>query len=258
MTSVAPRVVDWASNQRQLEYVNKLALQEILSLYNAISSFDPHQASQYLLDAVPDVVLEHHGVATELSLAWWEDLFDGVDTPPPTTPPPPPVEQLKIQTNWANSMLYAGKSPMVRLASVAKQHVYGAQRNLVAENSSKLNVGFARMAKSNACDFCRVLASRGAVYSTEAGAQYVGLSSENKKSRIRGVRREGQRYHDHCRCTVAPAAEHLDLNLPSYYDKFNEEYLAAVSLLDKSQSASGRVYTMSNVTAAMRELRRAG
>lgn len=267
MTAPILRVVDWDAIQQQLAFVNRHALEDLLAVYNTVSGFDAHRVRQYLLDAVPAIVETYGGAASELSLAWWDDLFDGIESPPPVAPAPPPSAQLVAQTRWATAPLFTGASPATRLASVIKQHIYGAQRGVVTASSQQADVRYARVARSNACNFCRVIASRGAVYGSAERARVVGATGmqnhysdgsargrREKQGRIRGIRKAGETYHDHCRCTVVPSASHLDLNLPAYYEKFEQEYDTAVSMLDRANGGKPGVYSMSAVTAMMREL----
>ena len=93
--------------------------------------------------------------------------------------------------------------------------------------------GWARHASANACAFCAMLATRGAVYKTQAGALSVtGVNlggTDYRKMRRTGATREGilrgsrattidqggrkgratkrplgERYHDHCHCVAIP------------------------------------------------------
>lgn len=60
-------------------------------------------------------------------------------------------------------------------------------------------VGYQRVARPGACDFCSMLAGRGAVYLTRERAAEVGRSG-----RVRGSRMVGESYHDGCGCVPEP------------------------------------------------------
>lgn len=77
----------------------------------------------------------------------------------------------------------------------------GRQTVLATVESESRIVGYRRVTAASACAFCAMLASRGAVYASEAGATRVGAG---RTDRIRGTQSPGASYHDHCRCTAEP------------------------------------------------------
>lgn len=60
--------------------------------------------------------------------------------------------------------------------------------------------GYRRVTSSGACDFCTMLAGRGAVYRTTGTASTTGQSG-----RLRGTQPAGRAFHDHCSCSIEPA-----------------------------------------------------
>jgi hypothetical protein len=67
-----------------------------------------------------------------------------------------------------------------------------------ADANPSILIGYRRVAESGACDFCKMLEGRGAVYlSARSAGQVVG-----QRGRIRGTRALGRSFHDHCRCRV--------------------------------------------------------
>jgi hypothetical protein len=67
-----------------------------------------------------------------------------------------------------------------------------------ADANPSILVGYRRVAESGACDFCKMLEGRGAVYlSAESAGQVVG-----QRGRARGSRPLGRSFHDRCRCRV--------------------------------------------------------
>lgn len=65
----------------------------------------------------------------------------------------------------------------------------------MAQGNDARILGWARVAEPGACNFCRMLATRGAVYTSRATAS---------------VTAGGSRYHYHCKCYVEPATNELD------------------------------------------------
>lgn len=66
-------------------------------------------------------------------------------------------------------------------------------------DTSRAIVGYRRVLQGDACAWCAMLASRGAVYKEASATQVVGRSGLT-----RGSREIGSSYHDHCHCTSEP------------------------------------------------------
>lgn len=85
---------------------------------------------------------------------------------------------------------------LVDVTGAASRHVLNGGRQLIVEavERDELAIGFARVTDDDPCAFCAMLASRGPAYKSRATALLT-----TKRSKKRGP---GQKYHDHCGCTV--------------------------------------------------------
>lgn len=100
---------------------------------------------------------------------------------------PPPQDQVKTSLSYATSGLYGVPSPKVdtTIAGVAQRLVLNAGRRTVLQSVARDRRARGWMRETaGGCDFCQMLASRGAVYS-EASADFAA--------------------HDHCECLAVPA-----------------------------------------------------
>jgi hypothetical protein len=100
------------------------------------------------------------------------------------------------------------------LAGGVQKTTYNGSRETVATNAFRDTTvtGYQRVPQSGCCAFCAMLASRGAVYSSESAAGTVvgrGVPVEQTKGkrggqgkgvRPRGTRDLGEDFHDYCRC----------------------------------------------------------
>lgn len=97
--------------------------------------------------------------------------------------------------------------------AVDRLTIAGSRRTVMATVAdAETIIGYRRIARAGACDFCQMLARRGVVYkSAESGGVVVG-----RRARARGNQRVGASYHDHCRCVVEPvfAAPAREIVLP--------------------------------------------
>lgn len=122
--------------------------------------------------------------------------------------------QTQASVGWALSMTdltSALEGATLRLAQKpARESVY---RSAVAAGT-----GFARLCSAEACDFCTMLASRGAVYLSADTAKTTG----NARIRPNAKQAPGSLFHDHCNCEVVEVRNARDL--PELSLKLAEEW----------------------------------
>lgn len=257
---VAPRPkLDWQLQRNQLDMLNRIAMEDLTFLFRRARMMDPWSAREYLTEALRNLIGTYGGSAADLGAAWWDEISLD-DMYFAETAQLPPQEQLVKQVRWGTAPLFGEVgNPLVRLAGVAQKHIFGMHRDTIMLNSMTTGVRYARFARADACAFCRVLSSRGAVYGSESRAKFVGSAGIQKHysdgrargarfkrgRQLRGVQKSGDKFHDHCRCVVGPDFEHMDLNEPDYWAEFEHEYDAAAAQIDG-------VITMKEITAIMR------
>jgi hypothetical protein len=115
--------------------------------------------------------------------------------------PLPPLQQVGATLGWATAPLRNGD------LATTETNVSGAVDRLVTDvgrrtlvgavQSDRQAKGWARITRPGACSFCRLMATRGAVYKNEQTAG--GDASK-------GFVGEGEfKFHNHCHCYVEPA-----------------------------------------------------
>jgi hypothetical protein len=119
----------------------------------------------------------------------------------PRPAPPPVLEQVSATVDWAVQPLWspdvlaqpvteAGSTAVAdvkaRLAAATERLVLDAGRDTIITNvqADRKAKAWARIPEPNACSFCLMLATRGAVYRTEKSADF--------------------KSHNNCRCHVEP------------------------------------------------------
>lgn len=262
MTTPVETVIDWKILRSQLHELNRYAMEDLTAVFQTGMQLDPEHARDYIEDAMYELAYTYGAAAGDLTADWWNEyqLDDVMKMPPGYTPN---MRQLTSRVRWGTVPLITKTGdPLGRLAGILQQVVFGAQRDKVQEQTMLSRTGYARLASPDACPFCRVLASRGAVYRSMTSAKYVGMSAirpvydsagnrtgeRMQPGRVRGPRQRGEKFHDHCRCMIVPKqTAKAKLELPDYYDQFEDEYYAAKAALH------GRPLTMSNITKIMRE-----
>lgn len=226
--------------------VNDLALLW-RSLYE--QGMDPVALRDALLAAVPELLVPYEVAAGELTASWYEDL----QPKSPFIAKPAavaPIEAIQASTRWALGPLFSPTSspigsPLVLLSGMAKRRVFDASRQTVLDNAdAEGGVKYARYASRTACEFCRLLATRGEVYASAAAATRVagrGKSAatnfradgsrkrggQAKGVRVRGSQKSGDKFHDHCKCIAVAVRPGTAYEPPSYVQQWDEQYIEA-------------------------------
>lgn len=218
---------DLASHAEALQHIlqdlSTITIQQLAELfrqYGDLPNFGP-----LLQQAFPEMIAPHTQAAALISAQWYDELSPSSNfhAAPIVDLPPARIDKT---VQWA---LHApgDASPLDRLAGSSKRMVMDSSRTTVIGNAKTEGVSWARYASATACEFCRILATRGAVY----GSKQSALKS-----------------HDHCRCIATPLRAGQDWTPPAYVAKWEDEYVAARATV----SAAGQPQTLNNILAAMR------
>jgi len=154
--------------------------------------------TQQIKDAYPGTVDPFIAASSTLSAQWYDQLDPGADFATELASPPKPGV-LESTVGWAIGQI----NPLEALIGSTERHIFKASRDTVALNAKREGVKFARYASANACPWCRVLATREAVYSTAGNA-------------IKG--------HDKCHCIAVPIRGDDVYTPPDYVQSWMQEY----------------------------------
>lgn len=208
--------------------------------------WDSPEILTVLSSAVPLLVAPYTSAAATVTAQWYTELAPDLEfTAAPAVDLPD--EKIAGAVKWA---LYApGKAdPLSRLAGASKRWVYDASRETVVVNAQAETIGWVRHAQSDACAFCRLLATRTeTLYRSQVSALNVvgrGKEMTDEERRLwsagedrgeggefiaqgvktRGSRQLGDKYHDDCRCEAVPVREGTTYVPPAYVAEWTQEY----------------------------------
>lgn len=252
--------VEWKTMRDTLDHVNRMAMNDLLSIMRYAQTMNAEEQRAFLVEAYRMLVSTYGGASADITAQWFTEIV-GYDGAIPAGMPS--WEQLTKEVAWGLAADKHGRSDLVsRLALLMQKRVFGAHRDTVSLNSLRTQNGWQRYARADACAFCRVLASRGAVYGSRTRATLVGMAGSQahysdgsrrgrqfKAGRVRGVRKAGETYHDHCRCVLIPESEH-DVDYPEAYD-FELQYLKAWEIAEEKYPDQDK--NMKLITKVMRE-----
>jgi len=161
---------------------------------------DPRDVAD-ALEVYPQLLDPYLAASAQLTAEWYHNLApDRGFAVEPTGLPNRGV--LVANANWALTQ----PDPVLAIGGAAERQVFKTSRDTVMLNAERENVRFARYASATACGWCRVLATRGAVY----------RSAENA---VKG--------HDNCHCIAVPERAGNPYVPPDYVAGWLDEYNTA-------------------------------
>lgn len=202
MPSVA-QIADW---QRSINALTVLAMRDINSFWSEVSRMDPAESRAVLLEIMPGLVRDYSATAGSLSADFYADSgrsgFRAIAAEPPT------VAQVQGSVGWATYPLISGEgSALTRLAGVSRRLIFTTSRETTFANTRRdAGASWARYASANACPWCRMLATRGGVYSSE---------------------RNANAGHDNCKCMAVPVRAGDSYEPPQYVKEWEQQYVDA-------------------------------
>lgn len=175
-----------------------------------------------LVQATQPLVTYYNGLSASAAVGYYEaaravEHVAGAATPQFAAAPAEAMVRASLYATGETSVraaIAAGQDPrsaretaLVRTAGAVGRHVLDGGRGSIIQSvhADKQAVGWLRVTDGNPCAFCAMLASRGAVYKSEATADFQS--------------------HDHCGCTAMPLWE--GTQLPSANRRFSELYDAS-------------------------------
>lgn len=206
-----------------------------------------HEALAFITDAYPDMVAPYAAAAADLTARWYNEQPTTGRKFTATAVPAIPADRLAVSGRWALTQ----PAPTEALQGSAQRAVFDASRQTVLTNAVREpGTTFARHASANACSFCRVLATAGAVYQTATSAERVvgrtpSLSTAAARAGVtvgdevaagrltyngaaRGKANIGDKYHDHCHCVAVAVRPGDTYEPPPYVAQWKQEYKDAI------------------------------
>ncbi|WP_440939903.1 VG15 protein [Gordonia polyisoprenivorans] len=260
--------------KRILAELVRLAGGDLATVWRRAETLDSNAFRAFLLDAFPVLTDPYAAAAANLAATWYDDA-DPASRYVAQPGPLPIAEQLQSSATWALNTS-AGSDALALLAGTLQRAIFDAARNTTVLNvESEPGARWARHASANACEFCRMLATRSAVYaSKEAATRVVGRGQEmslaDQRDRAAGRTRRsgsgqflaggtktrgnqalGDKYHDYCHCTAIEVRPGHSYEPAPYVEQWEQQYQDA-----RDAAAKGEYGAVSakNLLAAWRKL----
>lgn len=233
-----PSLADVEALQRALAALSGRVEDALTAGWGQVDPFDSRSVA-----VLVEMLGQTYGDAAATVAADWYEVqrleAGFADGFPAVLPDEPDASRFEALARWGTGPMYAATPDSAAALSL----IGGGLQRIVADmarstiltsvSQDSAAIGWARHASANACAFCAMLATRGAVYKTQAGALSVtGVNlggTDYRKMRRTGATREGilrgsrattidqggrkgratkrplgERYHDHCHCVAIP------------------------------------------------------
>ena len=257
--------------RRAQSSLSAAAVADLRKVWPKLMTMRPDKVAEALALVLEEFSAKYGTASAALAAEWFEerrDLAGATGSFRAQVAALPSEERLKILARWGVGPLFgANPDPTTALSLVSgglSRTVLMMGRDTIHESIAADPAGprYARHASANACAFCAMLASRGAVYTSEANAG--GVTGENlggtdyRKARrldggvvtaerraqiLAGSRKRtidqggrkgrvtkrplGEKYHDACRCTPVAVWPGQEYEPAPYVEKWRDAYLNA-------------------------------
>ena len=155
--------VSVAERRYLLRQVNGYAQADLRGLWAHAENLSNINFFAYIRDGFPAVADPYIAISGGLAANWFEESAPTVTA---VLADPIPLERLTTSAEWALGA-HGADAAIDRLAGTLQRAVFDGARDTTLLNVKSTNSRWARETSGNACEFCEMLAGRGAVYASD-------------------------------------------------------------------------------------------
>lgn len=225
-------------------------------LWSNASGMSSEEFRALIAEAYPELVLPYSALASEVGAQWYDSTPSDTAGYVVQLADLPTAERLNSSAVWALNN-GSGEGAISLLHGAGERAIFDGLRDTIDLNvESEPGALWARHASANACSFCRIMATRGAVYrSAESAGTVVGRSLNltvadqraiamgtatkeellarretyaiGRRKALRGTAKYGAKYHDNCHCMPVMVRPGQSYTPPPYVAQWEKDYQAA-------------------------------
>lgn len=220
-----PALSDVVAYQSAVSDLTTLSLADLITFWRSLDTADAVGSTVAVREFMPDLMDTYAPMSAELAAQFYDETRDKVK--PRSSwlsilAPGPSSDRLQDRIGWAVKGLFAPEpKPQAALSLLSGEtqlEIADTARETVQLNAEAdpAQPRYSRHASANACAFCALMATRGAVYrsANAAGA--------------------AKKYHAHCHCVAIPVFEGDEDESPPYVLDWERAYRSAVKAARKA------------------------
>lgn len=233
-----------------LREILRLANSDLVALWRLAADLDQRGLFSLLSQGVPEIVEAYRAAAVDVGVLFYDQTQDLVGSSRlVTSVAAVNHQQVESALRWAVFSPH-NKELLSLIAGIVQRHVVDGSRDYGIAAANQTGQVWVRAAHPGACNFCRLLATRGlggsGGYTSANTAVSVGGSSRgHRRRRGRDNQPTGGSFHDNCMCVPVLQSEYRP---PSYVLQWERDYRVAFdaakdkdiySVLSEMRSVSG-------------------
>lgn len=234
-----------------LREILRLANGDLLALYQLVQAQDPAVQADWLLQGVPEIVAAYRAAAVDVGLVFYAET-QGLKLGSAAAASASTVNADVLEQSLRWAIFAADPAGIVgRLAGVVQRHVVDGSREAGMLTAAETRQMWVRAAHPGACQFCRLLATRGldgvGGYTSKETATFAGMSKQGVRKAKRGRSRQakGDKFHDNCMCVPVLADAYTP---PDYVLEWERDYRNATSELNSAGDLSAVLAQMRKIS----------
>lgn len=254
-----------ADQQRAYAALSRLATADLAKLWAKLNLGKPAKLADPLAEILAALTGKYGSAAATLAADWYDEARAEANVSGKFRAAPvdvPPSDRVEALSRWGVGPMFGanpdGALALSLLSGGLQRMVANMGRDTTASAVAldPAPVQYARHASANACEFCRMLASRGPIYGKGSAVtvtgeslggkdyrkmRWLGVSSDvilqgarastvavgGRRSRASLKRSIGEKYHDDCHCVAVPVFPGQEYKPAPYVDQWEAEYAAA-------------------------------
>ena len=218
-----------------LREVLRMANGDLVALWQLADSEDRQVLFDWLQAGVPEIVEAYRTAAVDIGVEFYEQT-QGLEASPQVVQAVALTnqQQLEASLRWA-VFDRRNQEVLTAVAGIVQKHIVDGSRDYGIEAAAEAGEVWVRAAHAGACNFCRLLATRGLDdtdgYTSAETAVSVGHAGRVRKHEGRKNQPKGSSFHDNCMCVPVLRSKY---NPPDYVLEWERDYRQATSAIDGS------------------------
>lgn len=210
-----------------LREILRMANGDLMALWRLAEAQDRERLFSWLQAGVPEIVEAYRTAAVDVGAVFYETQGLVPDRSLVSAAAAVNREQLESSLRWA-VFDERNKAALSIVAGIIQKHVVDGSRDYGIAAADASGHVWMRAAHSGACNFCRLLATRGlgedGGYTSKQTAVEAGRAGRVRSRQGHQNQAQGDSFHDNCMCVPVLKSEYEP---PSYVYDWEQDYLDA-------------------------------